>query len=237
MFDKTVPLPGLPVSRTLGHSVGNALGVIPDPEITHVEISKSDKFLILGSDGLWAVLSSIEAVTLVSEVIQTTLWGGSGITTKQHHGLRTKLLRTAARLPSSATLLRSPSFALPDHTDPIAVRDKTAHPALRENDSRAHLPKLVASCVQEHDTSTDSQECRVGIHALDSIVGMGGDTAARRDLHDGLLDSHIRERRLQKRRLTAAAAAEALEKVARKRCVAASKPCDDITAVVVLLNV
>lgn len=39
--------------------------VIPDPEVTVSERSKSDEFLILASDGLWDVLSNEKACQIV----------------------------------------------------------------------------------------------------------------------------------------------------------------------------
>lgn len=54
--------PGVTVTRMLGT---NKFGIIPEPEISAFEIKGGDKFLVLGSDGLWDVLESKEVVDFV----------------------------------------------------------------------------------------------------------------------------------------------------------------------------
>ena len=56
--------PGVTVTRTLGNwQTSNAL--IHEPTIREYELNYSDSFLILGSDGLWDVITSEEAVEIV----------------------------------------------------------------------------------------------------------------------------------------------------------------------------
>lgn len=59
--------PGLAMSRSLGDFEAKQVGVIADPEITEFRVSAADKFLIIGSDGLWDAVSNIEAVQMVGE--------------------------------------------------------------------------------------------------------------------------------------------------------------------------
>jgi len=58
---------GLACSRSLGDTVyygPNRSGVIADPEVTTHRLNVNDKFVILGSDGVWDRVSSQEAVDL-----------------------------------------------------------------------------------------------------------------------------------------------------------------------------
>lgn len=64
-------LPGLSVSRTFGDDYAAGSGVISEPDVTSVQLTAQDKFLILGSDGLWEVLSSMEAVRLAGGLYRT----------------------------------------------------------------------------------------------------------------------------------------------------------------------
>ena len=64
-------LPGLAVSRTFGDEYAAGSGVISEPDIYSVQLTSKDKFLILASDGLWEVFSSIEVVRLVGAVYRT----------------------------------------------------------------------------------------------------------------------------------------------------------------------
>lgn len=51
-------VPGLAMSRSFGDAVAHSVGVIPDPEFFELEINSSDKFIIIGSDGLWEFISN-----------------------------------------------------------------------------------------------------------------------------------------------------------------------------------
>lgn len=44
--------PGLAMSRSLGDKYATEVGVIADPEVRKIELSKDDKFIIIASDGL-----------------------------------------------------------------------------------------------------------------------------------------------------------------------------------------
>jgi len=54
--------PGTIVTRMLG---SNKNGVIPDPDFSSFEIQLSDKFIVLGSDGIWDVLKSREVCDMI----------------------------------------------------------------------------------------------------------------------------------------------------------------------------
>jgi len=58
---------GLAVSRAIGDTNLNSVGVIPNPEITREKISRDDKMVILASDGVWEHLSSQDVVNVAKQ--------------------------------------------------------------------------------------------------------------------------------------------------------------------------
>jgi serine/threonine protein phosphatase PrpC len=58
----------LAVSRALGDHALKSQGVSADPHVLHVPLSERHKFLILGCDGVWDVVSDAEAVSAVKDV-------------------------------------------------------------------------------------------------------------------------------------------------------------------------
>jgi len=61
--------PGLAVSRSLGDLILHNHGVISEPEITHKEIDPDDKFIVIGSDGIWDVMNSSEVIGFIFDKI------------------------------------------------------------------------------------------------------------------------------------------------------------------------
>ena len=57
--------PGLAISRSLGDSVAASVGVIPDPELIEMTLGGEDKFLLLGSDGLFEYLTNEDLVKMI----------------------------------------------------------------------------------------------------------------------------------------------------------------------------
>ena len=60
-------IPGLAMSRSFGDEVAHLVGVITDPEIVECFLCKEDKFIVLGSDGLWEFISSEECIDIVKD--------------------------------------------------------------------------------------------------------------------------------------------------------------------------
>jgi len=58
-------LPGLAMSRSIGDAVASSVGVICTPEILEFEITPQDKFLVLGSDGIFEFLNNEDIVRIV----------------------------------------------------------------------------------------------------------------------------------------------------------------------------
>eukprot|EP00944_MAST-04C_sp_MAST-4C-sp1_P003279 g3279.t1 len=58
---------GLAIGRTMGDTAYAAVGVVPTPDIIHHCIDPlKDRFLVLGSDGVWDRLSNDEVISIVS---------------------------------------------------------------------------------------------------------------------------------------------------------------------------
>lgn len=67
VYSKTEDGPGLAVARSLGDLLGHSVGVIPEPEVSHKEIDHDDKFIVIGSDGIWDVMNSAEVIGYIFE--------------------------------------------------------------------------------------------------------------------------------------------------------------------------
>ncbi|CAN0017147.1 unnamed protein product, partial [Heterosigma akashiwo] len=50
--------PGCAFTRSLGDSVGEAIGVVPDPELLIRELAPGDKYVVLASDGVFEFITS-----------------------------------------------------------------------------------------------------------------------------------------------------------------------------------
>lgn len=58
-------IPGLAMSRSLGDKTAARAGVICLPEISDMQLTEEDKFIVIGSDGVWEFLPNDEIVELV----------------------------------------------------------------------------------------------------------------------------------------------------------------------------
>lgn len=58
-------IPGLAMSRSLGDMVAASAGVICIPEILEMDLRSTDKFIVIGSDGLYEFMSNADTVRLV----------------------------------------------------------------------------------------------------------------------------------------------------------------------------
>ena len=59
--------PGLAMSRSFGDEKGHEIGVVVDPEILEHFFEKDDKFIVMGSDGIWEFISNEEVVDIVKD--------------------------------------------------------------------------------------------------------------------------------------------------------------------------
>ena len=63
-------IPGLAMTRSFGDIIGSTVGIISEPEIKIFKYEKENKFIIIGSDGLWEYISCQEAVNIVGNFFQ-----------------------------------------------------------------------------------------------------------------------------------------------------------------------
>ena len=60
-------VPGLAMSRSFGDAVAASVGVTNIPDLTETDLQSSDKFIVLGSDGVWDRLSNEEVTKMAFE--------------------------------------------------------------------------------------------------------------------------------------------------------------------------
>ena len=58
---------GLALTRSFGDEILSKIGVICEPEVKEFILGKDDKFIIIGTDGLWEYITSQECVEIVKE--------------------------------------------------------------------------------------------------------------------------------------------------------------------------
>lgn len=65
MWLKHEELPGLAMSRSLGDKIAHSVGVSSLPEVTTTYLGVDDKFIVIGTDGVWEFLSNEEIAEIV----------------------------------------------------------------------------------------------------------------------------------------------------------------------------
>ena len=70
VFKKNEDQPGLAVSRTIGDLMAHECGVSYEPEVIEKELDSDDKFIVIGSDGIWDVMSSPEVIGFIFDKIE-----------------------------------------------------------------------------------------------------------------------------------------------------------------------
>jgi len=70
IYLKDTLVPGLSLTRSLGDSIVASIGVTAEPDLGVLTLSDNDKFVLVGTRGLWEVMDSIEAVRLAAETYE-----------------------------------------------------------------------------------------------------------------------------------------------------------------------
>ncbi|CAD8083566.1 unnamed protein product [Paramecium primaurelia] len=65
-------VPGLAMTRSLGDEIAHSVGVSDKPEIMQFDLERSDKVIILGSDGLFEFLSNEQIINCISPYYDTS---------------------------------------------------------------------------------------------------------------------------------------------------------------------
>ena len=65
IYAKNKVYPGLVMSRTFGDLEAKKIGVISEPDIIIKKIGNNDKYIVLGSDGLWDVVKPYDVIRIV----------------------------------------------------------------------------------------------------------------------------------------------------------------------------
>ena len=64
---KNENVPGLAMSRAFGDGVAVKAGVTSIPEIREFEPNEHDKFIVIGSDGVWEFISNEGVVEIIAD--------------------------------------------------------------------------------------------------------------------------------------------------------------------------
>jgi serine/threonine protein phosphatase PrpC len=56
------------MTRSFGDEVAGNVGVIAEPEVTELELTENDKFVIMASDGIWEFISSQEVLLILINI-------------------------------------------------------------------------------------------------------------------------------------------------------------------------
>ena len=58
-------VPGLAMSRSMGDCVAHSVGVSAEPEVLEFTLGPNDRFVVIGSDGLWEFMTNEEVCEIV----------------------------------------------------------------------------------------------------------------------------------------------------------------------------
>lgn len=64
---KEADIPGLAMTRSFGDQIAHCVGVTCEPEIKEYSFQGGEKFIVLGSDGIWEFIDSVECVHIIKE--------------------------------------------------------------------------------------------------------------------------------------------------------------------------
>jgi serine/threonine protein phosphatase PrpC len=62
-----LPYPGLVVTRAIGDNVAKKLGVLHEPDIANFILTPEDKYIVLGTDGVFDGISNNQVLDIVSK--------------------------------------------------------------------------------------------------------------------------------------------------------------------------
>lgn len=207
----------------------------PADAVTH-KLQQNDRFLILATDGVWAVMTSEEAVQVVADVCDSTLQGGTAdVALTQparldatpgiaQHAMAGSLLdgSVVTRGAWDSVASREASYVAAAETA-VAAGCDTLAPLIRMDPTKTvaqktNTPPVMHPHALVHEAPTPAVENILVACAGDvPVAGCGGGSDVPMDLAESLLAPDVRTSRLQRRRKIALAASEALVAAARRR--------------------
>merc|ERR1719440_2083772 len=69
VYSQEGPGPGLNMTRSFGDLQGRGAGIISIPDVTQVQLSKDDRFLVVCSDGVWEFMSESDVDAIVTKAL------------------------------------------------------------------------------------------------------------------------------------------------------------------------
>ena len=79
IFLKNSEIPGLTISRSFGDSIAHNIGVISEPEIFRYNYKGNEKFIVIGTEGIWKYIDSEECVDILNEFYEKNLDAVGGL--------------------------------------------------------------------------------------------------------------------------------------------------------------
>ena len=81
VFAKGREYPGIAMSRTIGDTLAQKIGVVCTPEVNEIPLTEQDLFLLICSDGVWEFISSEEAVAEIAKYNKNLKKAAEALTT------------------------------------------------------------------------------------------------------------------------------------------------------------
>mmetsp|Transcript_12843 Transcript_12843/g.23900 ORF Transcript_12843/g.23900 Transcript_12843/m.23900 type:complete len:298 (+) Transcript_12843:258-1151(+) len=66
LFMKGQDYPGIAVSRALGDSLAQSIGLSPEPQIEQFEVQDSDTHIVIASDGVWEFCTEVDVLNILN---------------------------------------------------------------------------------------------------------------------------------------------------------------------------
>lgn len=158
--------PGTAFTRSIGDEIAETLGVIAVPEITSLQLTEDDKFVVIASDGVFEFLTSQAVVDMVAQY-DDPLEACQKVVAESYRLWLTYELRTDD-ITIICVHFRFSGEALPPKRDPRQqserALDKQLRPVRRgmsKEKRRAQMRKDMAQLVKEEDLAY-----RVGDHVI-----------------------------------------------------------------------
>ena len=79
IFLKNSEIPGLSITRSFGDNIAHNIGVISEPEIFRYNYNGNEKFIVIGTEGIWKYIDSEECVNIMKEFYEKNMDAVGGL--------------------------------------------------------------------------------------------------------------------------------------------------------------